>query len=273
MKCSETSDGRDDHNPRKFGCDDGGRIRSADRHEGLSRQVHSPAGTPWRQGWQGARRLVGHYADAESRGRHGRVQHHRVARPGGSLQSGSAVSPGSPGSAVQGANVGNDRGVGIDPDGNAGGNGGSENPGALLPIKQGRPALRGRQSALCRPGPIAWGLSAGTSSGRFRFVHHLSIRSPGGTPKPAEQPDEYAVCAWVGRAPGTVPKARPRQNVDRRIVVGVGVVPAGPAREHRLRRPVYLVGVSADTAGLQCSMGRHFGAPVLQRHRCPAWSP
>ena len=113
---------------------------------------------------------------------------------GGSIQSGSAVSPGSPGSAVQGANVGNDRGVGFDPDGNAGVNGGSENPGALHPTKQGRLALWIRKSALRAPvaqdSATVWGLRAETGLGRFRFVHHLGFRLPGGTPKPAEQPDE-----------------------------------------------------------------------------------
>lgn len=77
----------------------------------------------------------------------------------------SSARPGSPGSAVQGANVGNDRGVGFVPNGNAGVNDGSENPGALHPT---RPAVPDSATV--------WGLRAGTGSGRVRFVHHLGLR-------------------------------------------------------------------------------------------------
>ncbi len=147
MKCSATCDGRDDRKQRQFACDDGGRTRSADGRGGLSRQVPCPAGIPWRQDGRGrgagSGRPVGPCADAEARGRHGRVQQHRVAQAVGLVQTGSAATrPDSPGSGVPGAKVGNDRDVEFIPDGDAGLNGGSENPGALHPTRQGRPARR-----------------------------------------------------------------------------------------------------------------------------------
>ena len=192
MKCSETGDGRDDHNPRQFGCDDGGRIRSADRRGGLSRQVQSPAGTPWRQGPEETGRAVRGCGIAWP------------ARPdpttpgcpaGGSIQSGSVVSSArQSGICRAGSECLELQGGGFIPEGNAGVNGGSENPGALHPTKQGRLALWIRKSALQAPvaqdSATVWGLRAETGLGRFRFVHHLGFRLPGGTPKPAEQPDE-----------------------------------------------------------------------------------
>ena len=89
--------------------------------------------------------------------------------------------------------------MGFVPDGNTGVNGGAENPGTLHPIKEGRSALRIRKMALRAPvvqdSATVCGGGAETGLGRFRFFHHLGIRSPAGTPKPDEQPDAYDVCA------------------------------------------------------------------------------
>lgn len=131
-------DGKDDCNQRQLAYDDGGRIRSADWLGGLSRQIQPPAGTPWRQDG-------GDRGDGLGRAR----MRKRMAgtpgttSPGGPAKWGrfrqgqqSLARPDSPGSAVQGANVWNDRGVGFVPNGNAGVNNGSENPGALHPTRQ-----------------------------------------------------------------------------------------------------------------------------------------
>ena len=232
---------------------------------------------PEHLGGRSPRRRVGQCADAESRGRHGRIQQHRAARPGGLIQSGSAVNSVSPGSAVQEANVGNDGGGGFIPEGNAGVNGGSENPGALHPTKQGRLALWIRKSALRVPAvqdsATVWGLRAETGSGRFRFVHHLGFSGC-----LEEHPNSLNSRTSTMRAHGSA-ELRARSGRPARAKMLTAALwwawawhPAGSAREHRLRRPVSLVGVPADAAGLQCSRGRQFGTPVLQRHRCPAWS-
>ena len=133
----------------------------------------------------GSGRRVGSCVDAEARGRPGRVQHHRVAQ---FRQRRRSAWPDSPGSAVQEANVGNDRGVGFVPNGNAGVNDGSEHPGALHPTQQGSASACRQDSATA----IWWRTETGL--GRFRFVHHLGLRCPEETPKPAEQPDAYDVC-------------------------------------------------------------------------------
>lgn len=77
MKCSEACDGRDDRRQRQFAADGRGRIRSEDGRGGLSRQVQSPAGVPWRRDGRsrgaGSGRPVGSCADAEARGRYGRA--------------------------------------------------------------------------------------------------------------------------------------------------------------------------------------------------------
>lgn len=130
-------------------------------------------------GRQGPRGLIGPCADAALHGRHGRVQPHRVTQPVGPFQT-ESVQPDSSGSAVQGANVWNDRDVGFVSDGNASVNDGSENPGVLHPTKQGRPALRIRTLVLRAPAvpdsATVWGLRAETGSGRVRFVHQLGLR-------------------------------------------------------------------------------------------------